>query len=258
MKNSISILGSGWLGMPLAKSLQEQGYSVLLSTRHVEKVLYIQAQGIEPHIVDISSPLTSMQPFLQSDTLIINITCKELNDYLALLREIEVSPIKQVLFISSTSVYASDAGLCKESDPLDTETKLRKIERLFADNNHFQCSVIRFAGLVGPKRHPGRFFATGKVIRDSAAKVNLIHLHDCIGIIQSVLAQAAWGEVFNGCADNHPTKHKYYSEMATLLGYPEPVCLKSENSASKVVCNEKVKSQLGYQFVYPDLYQIKC
>lgn len=257
MKNSISILGSGWLGLALAKSLQQNNKQIKLSTRSPDKIATISDSNISAYLVDIERLTESASAFLQSQTLIINITCKVKEAYQELIEAIQVSPIKQVLFISSTSVYPMQNGICNESDQLSLDTPLREIEKLFTENTHFQTTILRFAGLVGPKRHPGRFFATGKKVRDANAKVNLIHLDDCIGIITAILEQQAWGQIFNGCADNHPSKKAYYSEMAKQLGYPEPDCLEPEVSATKEVSNQKVKSVLGYQFSYPDVYHFQ-
>ena len=265
--DTVSILGCGWLGLPLARSLQLDGKTVRLSTRTENKAKQLAGLNFKSYVVDIESSLynlddldnlNNVQDFLQANTLIINITSKSLSAFQDLLIEVEKSSIEHVLFISSTSVYGNNQGICKESDVLETETNLRKIEKLFTDNTHFDCTVIRFAGLIGRKRHPGRFFAGGKSIKDGNAKVNLIHQFDCIKLIETILQQQAWGEVFNGCADNHPTKQSYYTKMALSLGYPEPECLIAEPSASKIVCNEKIKTQLGYQFIYPDIFNIIC
>ena len=259
--DTVSILGSGWLGLPLASSLQLAGKTVHLSTRTASKAKQLTDLNFKSYIVDIERGLDSLnnvEDFLQANTLVINITSKSLSAFQDLVTVIETSPIEHVLFISSTSVYGNNQGICKESDLLETETNLRKIEKLFTDNAHFDCSVIRFAGLIGRKRHPGRFFAGGKSIKDGYAKVNLIHQLDCIKLIEAILQQQAWGDVFNGCADNHPTKQSYYTKMALSLGYPEPECLITEPSASKIVCNEKIKTQLGYQFIYPDICNIVC
>ena len=259
--DTVSILGSGWLGLPLASSLQLAGKTVHLSTRTASKAKQLIDLNFKSYIVDIERGLGSLnnvEDFLQANTLIINITSKSLSAFQDLVTVIEKSPIAHVLFISSTSVYGNHQGVCKESDTLETETNLRKIEKLFTENTLFDCSVIRFAGLIGRKRHPGRFFAGGKRIKDGHAKVNLIHQLDCIKLIEAILQQQAWGEVFNGCADNHPTKKSYYTKMALSLGYPEPECLITEPSASKIVCNEKIKTQLGYQFIYPDICNITC
>lgn len=260
--NRIGVLGSGWLGLPLARYLQNQYKRLHLSTRSTTKFSTLSSAGFNAHLIDIellcSDELSSVDSFLQVDTLIINITCKTISAYQQLITKIEKSPIKQVLFISATSVYPDNGGLCRESDLLTIETNLRSIEKLFSNNSYFKCTVIRFAGLIGPKRHPGRFFITGKSVKDAHAKVNLIHRDDCIKLIFEVLKQQAWGEIFNACADNHPTKQAYYSVMAQSLGYATPDCFFVKNSANKIICNQKIKQQLGYQFIYPDLYQIIC
>lgn len=255
-ENTISILGSGWLGQPLAENFKKAKHSVYLSTRSLDKATQLQALNVMPYVVDIENLTDTIQSFLQAEVLIINITCKVLSSYQNLLNEIEKSPIKKVLFISSTSVYPSHYGLCKEDEPLTEETNLRCIEKLFTESNSFDCTVIRFAGLIGAKRHPGRFFATGKSVKDGNGKVNLIHLDDCLKLIETIFIQNAWGNIFNGCADNHPAKKDYYCQMAKSLGYPEPDCVILENSATKVVCNQKIKKQLGYEFIHPDTSKI--
>lgn len=255
-RKKISVLGSGWLGLPLAKSLKKDNQTIHLSTRSESKIELLKNLNMSTYQVDIEALTDDVQAFLQTDILIINITCKRLEAYQKLLTEIEKSSIQHVLFISSTSVYPSHQGKCKESDVINSMTNLHAIENVFIKNNHFDCTIIRFAGLIGPKRHPGRFFSTGKSVKDANAKVNLIHQDDCIKLIKTILEQNAWGEVFNGCADNHPTKHAYYSQMAASLGYEEPHCIVAEKSSTKTICNEKVKEVLGYQFIYPDIYLI--
>jgi hypothetical protein len=43
-------------------------------------------------------------------------------------------------------------------------------------------------------------------VQQPYAPVNLIHRDDCIGIINAIIEQNVWAEVFNGCADTHPFK----------------------------------------------------
>lgn len=51
----ISILGCGWLGLPLAKSLLEKGFSVKGSTTSIKKIALLEKFGIHPHIVTLSA-----------------------------------------------------------------------------------------------------------------------------------------------------------------------------------------------------------
>ena len=51
--NTISILGSGWLGLPLATQLYKQGFHVKTSTRHRERFSEISTAGASAFYVDI-------------------------------------------------------------------------------------------------------------------------------------------------------------------------------------------------------------
>ena len=50
----ISILGCGWLGLPLAKSLLEKGFSVKGSTTTSEKIIVLENHGIAAYQIELS------------------------------------------------------------------------------------------------------------------------------------------------------------------------------------------------------------
>ena len=257
MDKSISILGSGWLGLPLAKQLLQQFTRVNISTRSVEKAKLLAASGLTPYIIDIENPTDNLQAFLQSDTLIVNITGKNISAFENLLKEIEISPVKKVLFTSSTGVYPQKNGLCFESDELThVDHPLLTIENLFLKNRHIKSTILRCAGLIGGKRHPGRFFASGRAIRDAQAGVNLIHLDDCLAIISLIISKNIFPEILNVCADTHPSKALFYQFNAVALGLPKPDIDNADNVINKIVVNEKLKGLLNYQFIHADLMQI--
>ncbi len=229
---------------------------IKLSTRQVEKQSIFSDEGFDVYQIDIETPADFSQ-FLDADTLIINITNKNNAAFEQFINQIENSPIKQVLFISSSSVYQNTNDWVKEEHQFENEDSiLWQIESLFRQSSHFATSIIRFSGLIGPERHPGRFFRHGKQVQQADAPVNLIHLDDCIGIIEQVLKQNVWGEVLNGCADTHPSKKQFYRHAAELLKQPVPDFNQGNASSYKIVSNDKVKSLLSYQFQYPDLMAI--
>lgn len=87
--------------------------------------------------------------------------------------------------------------------------------------------------------------------------MNLIHRDDCIGIINQIVQQEAWGEVFDCCADTHPTKREFYTEAAKAMGAPVPEFESSAAQFSRIISNEKVKRILDYEFLHPDLMMIE-
>ena len=123
----ISLLGCGWLGFPLAKSLLGKGFIVKGSTTSIEKISVLKAAGISPFLISLggNEMASEMDSFLQnSEILIIAIPPKLRSEasenfvskIQSLLPFIENSSVKKVLFVSSTSVYADDNSTITEGD----------------------------------------------------------------------------------------------------------------------------------------------
>ena len=90
-KETITILGCGWLGLPLAQTLVKEGYSVKGSTTREEKLEVLQDAGVEPYLVRLEPEVTGddVVAFLQSDILVVNIPPTHANqtrELLALVR----------------------------------------------------------------------------------------------------------------------------------------------------------------------------
>ncbi|TCS43702.1 SDR family oxidoreductase [Reinekea marinisedimentorum] len=252
---TISILGSGWLGMPLAQHFLKQGFQVNLSTRTADRIPELDESGAKPFLIDIDALSSNLQSFLNASILIINITSKNIDGFKQLAAAIEASPVKHVLFVSSTSVYQNVPQVVSEADiELQSQSPLLDIEKILADVPGCSATLLRFSGLIGDGRHPGRFFRNGKVVQNPDAPVNLIHQQDCLGIIDQIIQQNCWGEVLNGCADTHPSKREFYSAAAEKLGRPAPEFSELAGQGGKIVSNEKVKKRLNYAFSYADVY----
>ncbi len=251
----ISILGSGWLGLPLAKELIEQGHNVKLSTRSEDRLPELVKISASAYIIEIEALIDSVNEFLVTDILIINITSKDISAYSLLIKQIEKSTLKQVLFVSSTSVYHTVDSVVTEDGGMENPASVPyQIEQLFCLNKHFQTTILRLSGLIGYSRHPGHFFKNGKVVQQPDSAVNLIHRDDCIGIINSIIKQEEWGRVFNACATMHPTKREFYTHARVSLGLIAPEFNeRTANITNKIVSNNKVINILGYDFIYPDL-----
>jgi nucleoside-diphosphate-sugar epimerase len=271
----ISILGCGWLGLPLAKSLLKKGFSVKGSTTSTEKIAVLEAAGIEPFLLEVSETeiIGAITPFLESsEILIIDIPPKlrgnSTENFVAKIRNllpfIAKSSVEKVIFISSTSVYADAIStalivteLTKPKPETESGKQLLEVEQLLQNNKNFQTTVIRFGGLVGEDRHPIKFLAGRKNIENPEAPINLIHQTDCIGIIETIikkgLRQAQSDkelktETFNAVAPFHPTRKDYYTQKAIALNLALPEFDESKLSVGKIISSEKVESVLEYKF----------
>ena len=241
MKN-ISILGSGWLGLPLYQELSKNN-DVKLSTRSISKKNEFKNEKVDSFLVDIDSKLDSKEinTFLQSDILIINIPSKNIEGFQKLIKYIIKSSIKKIIFISSTSV-------CR-----NRKSPLKIIEKLFQDTKA-ETTILRFGGLFGYSRNPANFFKNGKIVQNPNAPVNMIHRDDCINIIKEIINQDIFDEVFDCCSPSHPTKKEFYSYSALSSNLSIPIFDVSEGFGTyKAISSEKMIAQLNYEFIYDDL-----
>lgn len=251
---SFSILGCGWLGKPLAISLLSKGFSVKGSSTREEKLPNLKNENINPFLVDISQNEISTE-FLNSNILIIAITSKNEDDFARLILKIEQSNIKKVIFISSTSVYPVLNKIMTEDDETEIHP-LVTIENLFRKNTHFETTTIRFSGLFGGERHPANWFQNGRKIPQPNGFVNMIHLEDCISIIEEIIAQNCFGETFNVCSNHHPTRKDFYVNARKSKGFEPPIFEENEELKWKIISSEKLQKVLKYQFIHDNLLEI--
>jgi len=255
---TISILGSGWLGFPLAQHFISAGYIVNSSTTSENRISDLKSIGANAFIVNVNSLTGNIQNFLQAKTLIVNIPSKNIAGFRHLVDEVKISDIERVMFVSSTSVYENVRKTITESDyEYYSRSPLLDIEDLFKRCVEIRTTIVRFGGLIGYSRHPGRFFNSERIIQNPDSPVNLIHRDDCIGIISEIIEQHAWGEVFNCCADTHPAKREFYTRATESIGGILPRFGKPDPEYGKLISNRKVKQLLNYEFKWPDLMKIE-
>lgn len=252
MKEKISILGCGWLGKPLAVSLMKEGFAVKGSTTSEAKLSEFQELGITPFLINLEALTHNITAFLASEILIVALPSKDIEGFRNLIGQIEKSAIKKVIFISSTSVYGeSEEIVTEEFETLPSA--LITIEMLFKNSTHFETTIIRFAGLFGYNRKPGNFFKDGRKIPNPEGFVNMIHQDDCIQLIEKVIEKNAWKQIFNGCANTHPTRREFYTKCTLDIGLKFPEFEDVEKIQQKVISNKKSKEYLDFEYQYGDL-----
>ena len=259
----ISILGCGWLGLPLAKQLIQKGYLVKGSTTSSDKLEVLKNIGILPYSIIISDgEITgSIEDFLEdSEVLIIDIPPKlraaEKEDFVSkiqhLIPYIESSSVTKIIFVSSTSVYADcNQNITENTIPEPTTEsgiQLLKSESILLNKTSFQTTVVRFGGLIGEDRHPIRFLAGRKNIENPEAPINLIHLEDCIGILEKIIEKNLWNEIFNAVTPFHPSRKDYYTQKAIELSLELPEFNDHSVSNRKIILSDKIQNVLNYRF----------
>ncbi|BDB56162.1 SDR family oxidoreductase [Flavobacterium ammonificans] len=264
----ISILGCGWLGLPLAKALLKKGFLAKGSTTSIEKISVLESAGIAPFIIRLEEEKISdsITDFLaDSQILIVDIPPKlrgnSNENFVAkiatLIPFIENSTIEKVLFVSSTSVYGEDNELVTDETPLNPDSEggrqLAIVESLLQKNSCFETTILRFGGLIGEDRNPVRFLSGRENIENPDSPINLIHQDDCIGIIKKIIELDSWNKTFNAVAPFHPTRKEYYTQKAADLNLALPKFVPSNTMAGKTILSDTLKNSLQYSFIKPTL-----
>ncbi|SFW34884.1 SDR family oxidoreductase [Chitinophaga sancti] len=264
---SISVLGCGWLGLPLAGLFVQQGYRVKGSVTSEEKLGSLFEKGILPYQLRISDQeidCSDLAGFLDSDILIINfppgrrpdITSYHAAQIALLIQAIETSPVQHVLFISSTSVYPDLNREITEKDMVPptkgSGQALILAENLLLSQTKFTTTILRLGGLIGYDRMPARFLAGKKDVENGDAPINVIHQDDCLGLISALIEQEVWEDIFHAAADEHPTRKEYYTLAAEKAGLEPPTFAEGKPLRFKIINSDKIKHRLHYTFKHPN------
>ena len=80
MNKKISILGCGWLGLPLAKSLLSKGYEVKGSTTSESKLEVLKNAGISPFQIQLEEHqiIGTIEDFLKETDVLVTILVEKI------------------------------------------------------------------------------------------------------------------------------------------------------------------------------------
>ena len=263
----VAIIGLGWLGMPLALSLMGRGWAVVGSKTTDDGVEAARMCGVESYPLRFEPQLVcepdDLDALLAVDALVITLPARRSGEgkdfYLQAVQELVdlalARHIPRIIFTSSTSVYGKAEGTVTEQTPcvpVSTSGQvLVELEDWLHQLPNTSVDVLRLSGLVGPDRHPGRFFA-GKVASDGQQGVNLVHLEDVIAAIMLLLQTPTGGHLYNLCAPQHPARGVFYPQMARELGVAEPSFSESDTGQGKIIDGNRICRELGFEYQHPD------
>lgn len=262
----VSVLGCGWSGLPTAAALVKNGYTVKGSTTHLTNMSSLALNGVLPYRVIASLAMEGERvgEFFNTDVLIVTLPppkMQGLPDYhLRVHREIATqalrSKIQRVIVFSSTSVYPENQGVVEETDAMvitsdHSGVSLLEIERCYTSHEGLDVVVLRFGGLVGPFRHPGKFLRERNQIVNSASPVNMVHLDDVVGATMFAIEKPLLAGAYNVVAPVDVTRCDFYKAALASMSQPEPKCDGLTGNFKRVSSKRLIK--LGYNFKQADL-----
>lgn len=258
----IAIIGAGWLGKPLAQRLLSQDYPLMVSCSHADKAARLTKAGIPAVSATLANePQGDWQQLLRHKDIAICLLpasrgnhadsplAVQIQQLLLALKQYKVS---KLIFVSSTSIYQKTDTPLVETSPLNPNSTVFAAEQLIQQQTDIEYTIIRFAGLISEDRNPTRSLseksASGHIFDAGDSPVNLIHQNDAIGVIEQVIKQQCWGEVFNACCDQHASRQVFYQQSAKQLDIAIPNFTAENSKSNCIITNDKLKQQLNYQF----------
>lgn len=261
----ISIIGLGWIGLPLAQLLQERGHKVVGSTTSADKQAKLKELGVEAiEFALVPFPQgKGFQKLFTSEVLVINIPPKSrstdgkfyLEQMKYLRTMVDQAGIKKIIFVSSTGVYPDHvrAEAYLEDEELTSETTgnvtLLKGEKTFKSTK--ELTIVRFGGLLGDDRIPGKYVAGIENVAGHT-RVNYIHRIDAVKMLAWIIENGLWGEIYNGVAPIHSLRKDIYDRNVLDLGFEPPKSYQNaSDSDDRIISGDKIL-YTDFEFEYPD------
>lgn len=256
---NISIIGCGWVGLPLGEVLVEQGHLVRGSTHSAEKLDRLTAKGIASFLYDLGDNtelpadvrektdwlILTIPPIRRDQSEVYGQQLKQLVQQFA-------TPPKTI-FISSTGVYPQISGVYTERYHFSESAKdtlLYRAEQALRDALGTHLTVLRPGGLFGPGRHPASSLQGRKSLQNPHGSVNLIHRDDLIAALITIINQNATGKVFNVVYPAHPSREEYYTEVIENHQL-EPIAFLASPSVIRKIDGSLIEKELGLVYRHP-------
>lgn len=270
---TVTVIGGGWLGRPLAHYLETIGHKVYVSKTTDQGVSDLNEEQLNAfrfNLDDDSSTLTTAIEQQSPDTVI---GCfppgfrsgggqRYAELWQKLLNVCHSAKIRKVVMVSSTSVYpdiASDMreedaslALAEQHEAFSDKAKVMLQAEQYVKDSGLKYAIIRCSGLTGPDRHASRFAPRLKQVSDQAP-ANMLHLTDAIGAI-SFVAHLETSVVVNATTPNTVSKAEFYQAALTSVNSPAALPNVVHTPDKRILADSLVS--LGYRFHHQHTLEI--
>ena len=266
MSGSWIIVGCGYTGTRLARSLVGQGNDVTITRRTADA-----AQGLAEQLgatgirADLADP-ASLHGVIAPDAIVVCLAPPG-PDPAAELRALigAAAHARKLVYVSSTGVYAPGGGAwVGESWPIAPTTPSGR-GRVAAETVLAEARIpwiaLRVAGIHGPDRGLVDRIRGGtyRIVGDGRAHVSRIHVDDLVTAIIAAGTRDVSGAV--NVADDDPAPIGEVADaIATELGLPPPPRVPADSvspeiagmlTADRRIANRRLREELGVELRYP-------
>lgn len=205
----ISVIGLGWYGEPLAQELLKDGHKVSGTTRTKMKCLEFLKKGIPAEV--LTPETTPTEDLLDADIVILNIP--PFKDELTWFKSWRWKKDAWMIFVSSVSV---------ENKPDSESAKELKAQEEWVKETFSTWTIMRFGGLYGKERHPGKYLAGKKNIPEGDKPISLVSLEETIAMTKEVIELKIQKDTLTVIGKDRRSKKEFYTEYCRQNGLPLP------------------------------------
>jgi nucleoside-diphosphate-sugar epimerase len=268
----VAVIGTGFLGRPLARALPAPVLAVSRSGTWPEGPV---PEGIQLHALDLvhadrSELVHALSP---ARSLVICVAAGRTQDRRAvyidglarLLDACAGRPLARIVYTSSTSALPDHDGWIDDDCPDPPASERGQIQRDAEQLLRATCEargtpwvILRLAGLYGPDRELFRLYrAEPDAVQpgDGMQATNLIHRDDAVQSCLAALAlDPAQSAIINVCDDDHRPRRAMFTALAVAAGRPPPrweLPPGSDQPRGKHVRNDRMKQLLGLHLRHP-------
>lgn len=277
--NHLLCFGFGFSARALAAILPKDEWTITGTSRSVQGCEKIRALGFEATVFNDDTPVQSS--FLDGIShVVVSVPPGKTGDPVLKLHGSHLAEragqLKWLAYLSTTGVYGDrQGGWVDETSSLVPSTS-RGHARLQAEAGWLNLwrqadlavHLFRLAGIYGPGRNQLQALKSGKAHRvvKQGQVFSRIHVADIAGVLRASMQRPNPGSAYNVCDDEAAPPQDVVACAAQLLGIEAPPEIAFEDAdlsdmarsfyaESKRVSNRKVKTELGYRFIYPTYRQ---
>jgi len=280
-RNTVLIVGCGYIGRRVAVLLQAENFRVTGCVRSAQSAAQLDSLGIHSLVVDLDQPAAKPgwaggfdEVFYFAPPPAQGEQDPRMQAFLQALDNRE--PPRRIVYISTSAVYGDCQGAwISESQPVNPATS-RGQRRLHAEQQlvdwcaqqQSQWIILRVPGIYGPEKLPlARLREGTPVLREQDSPyTNRIHADDlarvCIAAMNSPHARTLYN-----VSDGHPSNMTdYFFRVADAAGLPRPPTVSRAGAQqvlsagmlsflqdSRRMSNAKMLDELQVELQYPDL-----
>ncbi len=264
---NVLIVGAGWLGTPLAQTLNNEGHDVVVTRRSQERLDELPSHLTKAEQLDLNQANAEIklseliqrykieriigafppgfrkgkgQEYAQQWATLVNIAKQH--------------EIKKLVMISSTTVYPNRASDMKEESaslPLaqrhaefsDNARIMLEAEQSVIDSG-INYAILRCSGLIGSDRNPARFATRLKQVSRNAP-ANMLHQSDAVAAAAFALNKIE-NQIVNVTTPHTVSKAQFYQAALTKSGFDIPLPPITDDADKRIVSDKLIS--LGFQF----------